>query len=1042
MIIITFNRHRSSIWYIRKTLREKCRNMEFFVVRIFLYSVRMQENTDQKKLLIWTLFTHHNFPKNKYFLTLDTRTFLCVSVDKKCQFFRKFLGKLEIEASILRYSKSRSKSQMSKLKYKLFLTLSVKQNLLKFKLSSTNFNYYLTLAIVISNTKIEPVEAGETRQSLLKSMKKEQFFLINATSNRMEKNNFLKESTQNISRPVISGNLCDKIKRNDILHQNKNDSANKTINIHRSEPLHYSHLQENSGWEDLKENSTSLNINGTSFIDKSILAWLNSPSFQYVFYSNNITAKNDFLKQFGVPFTLENHAFNKQLYKNGSKTYNTNYKELLRKNHLMFNISSQGSINNNPYRIEEKGNSMMFVKATTLNEFNNSTNTLTNKRSRLPKLEMMIESENAASPIYDAQFETVERGFSGGEIHETDSKDVTRNDQQVAPSKISQERDYGKFITDQEGKKNEHDLKNCIYVLKVNKTLKNNAKHQPFLSEDEKEIKGNKMIMENKEYKDYDNQGAILNQTEQKVKVVPEPVINNSFARNFNVNKWKKNKLLQHNFIRNTKDDGGKIDNTTEMEARSTIPKANFLSSTSVAERSYLEDTNSMLKKEKKIEEVHNLKSQAKNIGSFIHIIITPSHTSSKENFEIRRPISHNLKKRNLVDHPYLQISNKGAQKKNQVQQTLQNNHRKSHGANDRNTNHFLQHIQYNHSKRWLYNRIPNNSTRKSLATTDVKKTQNKQFSSLNIGKNYKNNHNTFFHFLGTGMKRTTIPDYQHYYNIAKHHENIDTKRNSSYIATPEMFSNNSNISDKDINNDIITQRDQENLTMMDLLLTQMSELEKNAENARNSFQLPNSQLGNNSNLFLDDFLNDGLKDNTLLDSDLSIGVTSQFPKPNQMSTHNPTIFSKILPNKELPTNQYVPFAIDRTNKSVNSKFLTPNLSIEKIADVSLLKTGEDLSAIKKSSESAILGDSNLKSTNETFTNKPFNSNNPSKTIGNVTLDVSKPNLIEAFKEVSSQVEVNPGSSDGKSTQTDSLLITDELQKLEIVEGMSQQNAL
>ena len=376
------------------------------------------------------------------------------------------------------------------------------------------------------------------------------------------------------------------------------------------------------------------------------------------------------------------------------------------------------------------------------------------------------------------------------------------------------------------------------------------------------------------------------------------------------------------------------------------------------------------------------------------------------------------------------------------MQQTLQNNHRKSHGANDRNTNHFLQHIQYNHSKRWLYNRIPNNSTRKSLATTDVKKTQNKQFSSLNIGKNYKNNHNTFFHFLGTGMKRTTIPDYQHYYNIAKHHENIDTKRNSSYIATPEMFSNNSNISDKDINNDIITQRDQENLTMMDLLLTQMSELEKNAENARNSFQLPNSQLGNNSNLFLDDFLNDGLKDNTLLDSDLSIGVTSQFPKPNQMSTHNPTIFSKILPNKELSTNQYVPFAIDRTNKSVNSKFLTPNLSIEKIADVSLLKTGEDLSAIKKSSESAILGDSNLKSTNETFTNKPFNSNNPSKTIGNVTLDVSKPNLIEAFKEVSSQVEVNPRSSDGKSTQTDSLLITDELQKLEIVEGMSQQNAL
>ena len=29
----------------------------FFLVRIFLFSVRIQENTDQKKLPIWTLFT-------------------------------------------------------------------------------------------------------------------------------------------------------------------------------------------------------------------------------------------------------------------------------------------------------------------------------------------------------------------------------------------------------------------------------------------------------------------------------------------------------------------------------------------------------------------------------------------------------------------------------------------------------------------------------------------------------------------------------------------------------------------------------------------------------------------------------------------------------------------------------------------------------------------------------------------------------------------------------------------------------------------------
>ena len=33
----------------------KCPNTEFFLVRIFLYSVRIQENKDQKKLRIWTL---------------------------------------------------------------------------------------------------------------------------------------------------------------------------------------------------------------------------------------------------------------------------------------------------------------------------------------------------------------------------------------------------------------------------------------------------------------------------------------------------------------------------------------------------------------------------------------------------------------------------------------------------------------------------------------------------------------------------------------------------------------------------------------------------------------------------------------------------------------------------------------------------------------------------------------------------------------------------------------------------------------------------
>ena len=35
----------------------RCPNTEFFLVRIFLYSDWIQENTDQKQLRIWTLFT-------------------------------------------------------------------------------------------------------------------------------------------------------------------------------------------------------------------------------------------------------------------------------------------------------------------------------------------------------------------------------------------------------------------------------------------------------------------------------------------------------------------------------------------------------------------------------------------------------------------------------------------------------------------------------------------------------------------------------------------------------------------------------------------------------------------------------------------------------------------------------------------------------------------------------------------------------------------------------------------------------------------------
>ena len=40
-----------------KVRREKCPNTDFFLVRIFRYSVRIWENTDQKKLCICALFT-------------------------------------------------------------------------------------------------------------------------------------------------------------------------------------------------------------------------------------------------------------------------------------------------------------------------------------------------------------------------------------------------------------------------------------------------------------------------------------------------------------------------------------------------------------------------------------------------------------------------------------------------------------------------------------------------------------------------------------------------------------------------------------------------------------------------------------------------------------------------------------------------------------------------------------------------------------------------------------------------------------------------
>ena len=42
----------------------KCPNTEFFLVRIFLFSVQKEENRDQKKLSTWTLFTQCYLKQN------------------------------------------------------------------------------------------------------------------------------------------------------------------------------------------------------------------------------------------------------------------------------------------------------------------------------------------------------------------------------------------------------------------------------------------------------------------------------------------------------------------------------------------------------------------------------------------------------------------------------------------------------------------------------------------------------------------------------------------------------------------------------------------------------------------------------------------------------------------------------------------------------------------------------------------------------------------------------------------------------------------
>ena len=60
--------HKTKTWskvpWTNPTLREKCPNAKFFLVRIFLYSDWIQENSDQKNLRIWTHFTQCKLSQN------------------------------------------------------------------------------------------------------------------------------------------------------------------------------------------------------------------------------------------------------------------------------------------------------------------------------------------------------------------------------------------------------------------------------------------------------------------------------------------------------------------------------------------------------------------------------------------------------------------------------------------------------------------------------------------------------------------------------------------------------------------------------------------------------------------------------------------------------------------------------------------------------------------------------------------------------------------------------------------------------------------
>ena len=90
-----------SVLHFSTPLREKCSNTEFFLVWIFPnldwireirsispYSVQMQENTDQQKLRIWTLFTRCSHSQPMFFWKWIDLVFI-FSIERNDLFFQK-----------------------------------------------------------------------------------------------------------------------------------------------------------------------------------------------------------------------------------------------------------------------------------------------------------------------------------------------------------------------------------------------------------------------------------------------------------------------------------------------------------------------------------------------------------------------------------------------------------------------------------------------------------------------------------------------------------------------------------------------------------------------------------------------------------------------------------------------------------------------------------------------------------------------------------------------------------------------------------------